>query len=128
MVPNHKGTVTSIPARNGPTTPDSKSICSGKLNEGMIVINSSPAKKVEDASDRDVDKSVLPKNDIDGVSVLLVVAIVEILYYAVIGGANERIGIGGSVHDNSSSVIVMETMWKHKREYIRRWVSAKKTF
>lgn len=92
MVPNHKGTVTSIPARNGPTTPDSKSICSGKLNEGMIVINSSPAKKVEDASDRDVDKSVLPKNDIDGVSVLLVVAIVEILYYAVIGGANERIG------------------------------------
>ena len=119
MVPNHKGTVTSIPARNGPTTPDSKSICSGKLNEGMIVINSSPAKKVEDASDRDVDKSVLPKNDIDGVSVLLVVAIVEILYYAVIGGANERIGIGGSVHDNSSSVIVMETIWKHKREYIR---------
>lgn len=81
MVASHNGTVASIPARNGPTIPDNNSIGSDKLNDGIMVIGSSPARKVDAARDREVDNSVLPKKDMDGVEGVLLLAAAMIITY-----------------------------------------------
>ena len=66
IVASHRGTTASIPARNGPNDPDVSSRGSGRLNDGRMTTGSSPARKVDDARARDVDRSALPKKD-DGV-------------------------------------------------------------
>jgi hypothetical protein len=57
IVASRRGTTASIPARNGPNDPDVSSRGSGRLNDGRMTTGSSPARKVDDASARDVDRS-----------------------------------------------------------------------
>ncbi len=66
IVASHRGTTASIPARNGPNDPDVSSRGSGRLSDGRMTTGSSPARKVDDASARDVDRSELPKKDAVG--------------------------------------------------------------
>ena len=66
IVPSRRGTMAPIPARNGPNDPDVSSRGSGRLNDGRMTTGSSPARKVDDASARDVDRSELPKKDAVG--------------------------------------------------------------
>jgi hypothetical protein len=66
IVASRRGTMASIPARNGPNDPDISSRGSGRLNDGRMTTGLSPARKVDDASVRDVDRSELPKKDAVG--------------------------------------------------------------
>ena len=66
IVASHRGTTASIPVRNRPNNPDVSSRGSGRLNDGRMTTGSSPARKVDDASARDVDRSELPKKDAVG--------------------------------------------------------------
>jgi len=66
IVASRRGTTASIPARNGSNDPDVSSRGSGRLNDGRMTTGSSPARKVDDASARDVDRSELPKKDAVG--------------------------------------------------------------
>ena len=66
IVASCRGTTASIPAQNGPNDPDVSSRGSGRLNDGRMMTGSSPARKVDDTSARDVDRSELPKKDAVG--------------------------------------------------------------
>ena len=65
MTPSHNGTVASIPAWKGPTLPDINRIGSFRLNAGMIVRDSSPARKVDDEMERDGERGVCPKKEME---------------------------------------------------------------
>lgn len=56
----------SIPARNGPTCPEIRPIVSGYVNDGIIDMVSSPARKLDAAIARFVLRGVFPKKDIAG--------------------------------------------------------------
>jgi hypothetical protein len=66
IVASRRGTTASIPVWNGPNDPDDSSRGSGRLNDGRMTTGSSPARKVDDASARDMDRSELPKKDAVG--------------------------------------------------------------
>ena len=66
IVASRRGTTASIPAQNGPNDPDVSSRGSGRLNDGRMMTGSSPARKVDDTSAREVDRSELPKKDAVG--------------------------------------------------------------
>ena len=61
IVASRRGTTASIPARNGPNDPDVSSRGSGRLNDGRMTTGSSPARKVDDASARDVEARRAPR-------------------------------------------------------------------
>ena len=65
MVASQSGTLVIMPARNGPTVPESRSRGWDRWKEGMMVMDSSPAKKVEAASEREMERGVLPKNEME---------------------------------------------------------------
>ena len=66
IVASRRGMTASIPVWKGPNNPDVSSRSSGRLNDGRMTAGSSPARKVDDASARDVDRSELPKKDAVG--------------------------------------------------------------
>jgi hypothetical protein len=66
IVASRRGTTASVPARNGPNDPDVSLRGSGRLNDGRMTTGSSPARKVDDASARNVDRLELPKKDAVG--------------------------------------------------------------
>ena len=63
---SQRGTVTSIPARKGPTWPEIRDMVVGRLKEGMIVMDSSPVRKVDVASDLEGERGVCPKKEMEG--------------------------------------------------------------